>query len=412
MFWCHATTLRRFPYPSPWRWALLVIGYGGTVAAAIIQARTASLLAAAPGGDALYLNTLKAGPLYPFFLALGLIYAAISLANLAGCTRAAPTPILRKQFLVMILATLLASSAVILSVAGSSLGLRVPIAATSVPLGAGMVLLGHGVARYGALVEGRTIRRDFGHAAITTGLMAGFYLLLTWVAVHYFGVPPTAYAFVVVLAVTTHFLMDAARYNRNASLHHRDVRQIQASLHKLANMAGDRGEMDQHLSVTLEPLCACAQAIYGLVLLFEDGDVRLAAAHNWQQGDPHLSRQDLIADDVLHLRPGRFPPPLAEAALLIPLYGGGEQLGALLLGRPVDGVSYSPEDVDQLLYPSDRLGDVIWNAHRRASIWPRWRRAPTCSHSRRSSMPFRSRSKRSKMASGTWPTTVTWETTP
>jgi hypothetical protein len=89
-----------------------------------------------------------------------------------------------------------------------------------------MVLLGHGVARYSALVEGRTIRRDFGHAAIATGLMAGFYLLLTWVAVHYFGVPPMAYTFVVVLPVTTHFLMDAARYNRDASFHHRDVRQI------------------------------------------------------------------------------------------------------------------------------------------------------------------------------------------
>jgi len=366
VFWHHATTLMRFPHPGPWRRALLLLGYGGTAAATIVQVRTASLLAASPGGDPLYLNTLKAGPLYPFFLALGLAYTAISLANLAGCARAAPTQILRKQFLVMILATLLASSVALLSVAGSSLGLRVPIAATSVPLGAGMVLIGHGLARYSALVEGRTIRRDFGHAAITTGLMAGFYLLLTWVAVHYFGVPPMAYAFVVMLAVTTHFLVDAVRYSRDASLHRRDVRQIQSSLHKLANMAGDRGEMDLHLSVTLEPLCACAQAIYGLLLLFEDGDVRLAAAHDWQQGDPHLLRQDLIADDVLHLRPGRFPSPLAEAALLIPLYGGGEQLGALILGRPVNGVSYSPDDVDQLLYPSDRLGDVIWNARRRA----------------------------------------------
>jgi len=116
----------------------------------------------------------------------------------------------------------------------------------------------------------------------------------------------------------------------------------------------------------LEPLCACAQAIYGLVLLFEDGNVRLAAAHDWQQGDPYLSRQDLIADDVLHIQPGHFPPPLAEAALLMPLYGGGEQLGALILGRPADGVSYSPDDVDQLASSGDRLGDVIWNAHRRA----------------------------------------------
>lgn len=66
--------------------------------------------------------------------------------------------------------------------------------------------------------------------------------------------------------------------------------------------------MDQHLSVTLEPLCACAQAIYGLVLLFEDGNVRLAAAHDWQQGDPYLSRQDLIADDVPIYNRATFHP--------------------------------------------------------------------------------------------------------
>ncbi|RPI57993.1 MAG: hypothetical protein EHM56_02905 [Chloroflexi bacterium] len=175
-----------------------------------------------------------------------------------------------------------------------------------------------------------------------------------------------AYSLAVVLAVATHFLVDAARYHRDATLHPRDVHQMQASLHKLVSLAGDRDELDQHLSVTLESLCACAQAIFGLIVLFEDGDIRLAAAHNWREGDPHLSRQELAAEDVLHLKPGRFPSPLAEAALLIPLYGDAEQLGALILGRPVNGVSYSPGDVAQFLYPSERLGDVIRDARRRA----------------------------------------------
>jgi len=366
IFWHHATTLMRFPRLGAGRWLWLVLGYGGTIVATIVQVRTSALLAVSPGGDPLYLSTLKAGALYPLFLAGGLIYTAMSLANLAGCIRVAPTPMLRMQFRVMVAATLLAGSVAVLSVAGSILSLRVPIVTTTAPLAAGMVMIGLGLARYSALVEGRTIRRDFYHSAIAAGLAAGFYLLLTWGAVHYFGAPPMAYALTVVLAVASHFLVDAARYSRDASIHRRDVRKIQASLHRLANMAGDRDEMDHYLSVTLEPLCACAQAIYGLVLLFEKEEVRLAAAHGWQPGDPRLSRQDLIADDVVYLRPGHFPPPLAEAALLIPLYGGGEQLGALILGRPVNGVGYSPDDVDQLLYPSDRLGDVVWNARRRA----------------------------------------------
>jgi hypothetical protein len=57
---------------------------------------------------------------------------------------------------------------------------------------------------------------------------------------------------------------------------------------------------------------------------------------------------------------------LAEAALLIPLYADADQFGALILGRPVNGVSYSQTDVDLLLYPSDRLADIIRDARREA----------------------------------------------
>jgi hypothetical protein len=366
VFWHHATTLMYSPHLDLWRVMRLSVGYGVTIAAAIVQVNTEPLLAAAPGGDPLYLSALKAGPLYPFFLALGLIYIAVALWNLYASARAAPTPILRNQVHVLLVATLLASSVVFLSIVGSIFGLRVPIVATSVPLGAGMALIGYGVARYSALIEGRTIRRDFYHAAASIGLVTGLYLSLIWVVVHNFGVPPMAYVLTVPLAITTHFLVDAARYHRDASLHRRDVRQTQTSLRKLASMAADRDELNQHLSATLGALCASVRATYGLLLLFEDGDLHLAAAQGWHEEDPHLSRQDLTADDVLHLKPGQFPSPLAEAALLIPLYGGGEQLGALILGRPVNGVSYSPDDVDQLLYPSDRLGDVVWTARRTA----------------------------------------------
>ena len=366
ILWHHATSLMRSPHLDLWRTVRLVVGYAGTLAAAIIHVNTPLLLAASPAGDPLYLSSLKAGSLYPLVLALGLIYTVISLANLVGCARAPAASILRKQFLILIFATLLASSVALLSIAGSGLGLRVPMVATSLPLGAAVALTGYGVTRYSALVQGRTIGRDFYHAALTTAATSAFYLLLTWLAVRHFGLPPMAYAFTVVLAVSTHFLVDAARYQQDASLRHQDVRHVQASLHQLASLAGNRDELDRALSTTLESLCASAQAIFGLILVFEDSDVRLAAAYGWAEEPPHPARHYLTADDVVHLRHGHFSPPLAEAALIIPLYGGADQLGALILGRPVNGMSYSSADVDRLLYPSDRLGDVIWNARRQA----------------------------------------------
>jgi hypothetical protein len=362
VFWHHATTLLHDPRLDLWRKLRLLAGYGAAFAAAIVQVSAVPLLAASPVEDPLYLSALRAGPLYPVFLALGLVYVGVSLANLASSARTAPVPILRKQFVVLISATLLASTVAFLSIAGSILGVRVPTLATSVLLGTGMALIGYGVARYSALVEGRTIRRDFYHAAAATGLVTALYLALAWVAIHHFGAPPMAYPLTVLLSVTTHFLVDAARYSWDAALHRRDVRQTQTGLHRLAGQDGGLYATADLLSVMLESLCACARAIYGLVLLFEEGGIRLAAVYGWAQGEPRLSRRDLAADDVLHLGPGRFPSPLAEAALLIPLYGGGEQFGALILGRPVNGVRYSPDDVDQLLYPSDRLGDVLWSA--------------------------------------------------
>ena len=103
-----------------------------------------------------------------------------------------------------------------------------------------------------------------------------------------------------------------------------------------------------------------------MIAVFENEHVRVAALHGWLTGELDVSCEGLAADDVLHPQPGRLPPPLAEAALLNPLYGPAQQLGALILGRLRNAVGFSPEDVDQLLYPSDRLSDIVWSAHRKA----------------------------------------------
>ena len=366
VLWHHATTLMRSGDLTPWHWVRILFGYGLTAATIVVQANTPLLLFASPAGDPLYLNTLEAGPLYPFFLALGLLYTAVSLVNLLRSAHAAPANMPRSQFLILAAATLMAGLIAPLSIAGSILGLRVPMVAVSLLFGFAVVLIGYGVAHYSALVDGRTIRHDFYYTVIATGLVTGLYLLATRVSVQFFGVPAAAYVFIVLLAIITHSLVDVTRRYLDSFFHRRDLRQVQANLHKLASLADEQDGLDENLSITLDSLCASVRAIFGLILLFEDGNVRLAAAYRWHQNNPRLSPHDLAADDVLHLEPGQFSPPLTEAALLIPLYAATEQLGALILGRPVNGVSYSRADVEPLLYPSDRLADAIRDARHKA----------------------------------------------
>ncbi len=366
-FWHHATVLMRPRVLNRWRWTRILFGYGVAVAAIAVQANTSLLISSTLAVDPLYLSTSRTGPLYPLFLALGLLLTGMSLVNLVRSANVAPTNIPRKQFLTLAAATLSAGLALPISSAGWLSGLRVPTVVGSLLLGLAVVLIGYGVAQYSALVDGRTIRRDFYYNAIAIGVVTGLYLFVTWISVQLFRVPGVTFIFVVLLAIVTHSLVDVARRYLDPLLYRRDVRQVRDNLHRLVSIAGEQGVLDEHLSITLDSLCASVRAIFGLIFLFDGKDaVRLAATYRWHQGAPQLSPQDLTADDVLHLEPGQFSPPLTEAALLIPLYADAEQLGALVLGRPVNGVSYLQADVDLLLYPSDRLADAIRDARRKA----------------------------------------------
>jgi hypothetical protein len=367
--WHHATILMRPGPLNRWRWTRILFGYAVAVVAIVLQIETSLLISSALAVDPLYLSMSRTGPLYPFFLALGLLLVGMSLVNLLRSAHVAPTNIPRQRFLTLAAATLIAGLALPLSSAGWLFGLRIPTVIGSLLLGLSIILIGYGVASYSALVEGRTIRRDFYYNAIAISVVTGLYLFVTWVSIQLFDVPGVAFIFVVLLAIITHSLVDVARRSLTPFLYRQDVRQMRANLHNLAAIASEQGALEEHLSITLDSLCTSVRAIFGLILLFGDGDedaVRIAAACRWRQDDVPLSSRDLSADDVLHLKPGQFPAPLTEAALLIPLYADAEQLGALFLGRPVNGTRYSQADVDMLLYPSDRLANAIWDARRQA----------------------------------------------
>ena len=107
------------------------------------------------------------------------------------------------------------------------------------------------------------------------------------------------------------------------------------------------------------------RATYGLILIYHSAAVRRSAAYRWDGGAISLNSEAFAADDVVHLPPGHFQPPLDEAALLVPLYSEKEQLGALVLGRPVNGIRYSSEDVTNLLNLTDRIGEYIASSHRK-----------------------------------------------
>jgi hypothetical protein len=361
--WHHATMLMRPGRMNGWRWTRVLAGYAVAAVAVVVQLYTPYMFAAAVG-DPLYLTTLVPGPLLIVFQLLLLVFIILSLINLSRSARATPNAMPRKQLLTLIAATLIAGLTAPISMATLRLGMPLPRVILSLLLGGAVVIMGLGVARYSALVEGRVMGRDLVYNAVAVGLVTGLYLVATWLSVRLYRVPPAAFAFVLILAVVTHSLVDVARHALDSVFYRKD-QALRSSLRRLARTAGERVNLDDYLRLALQPMAAALGATYALLWVFEGEDARLAADYGWgAEARPSLTQAELRADDRVLLPPGRFGPPLAEAAALIPLYANDQQAGALLLGRPQNGVSYTLADVDRLLDGSDRLAELIRQAQR------------------------------------------------
>jgi hypothetical protein len=282
------------------------------------------------------------------------------LLNLVGAARAAPNGIVRRQFSLLIASTLLAGLAGLAVLVRDWRGLTTPTTvATSLFLLA-VGLLGYGVAQYSAIIEGRTIRRHFAFSLVAVGLTTLLYFTASYLSSITFGVGMAAYAFVILLAVVTHSLAGNARAVLDYFFVDSETRHVLHALRRTSLGLAQPDRLDDRLHLVLEPLCAQVRASFGLVVLISEADVRVVAAYHWNSpGGSGLRPDALWLDDIRSVEPGALPPPLESAALIAPLYVDAECVGAVVLGHPVNGRRFAPEEVEVVGYATDRMVELI-----------------------------------------------------
>jgi hypothetical protein len=364
IFWHHATILIRPGKLTLWRWARVIFGYAMALFGIWVMV-TRPLEFADISSDPIYLNTLKPGPFYVPFLFLLLFFIGLCLINIIRAIFEVTVQMARRQLITLAIATFIAGFTAPVAYVATALNLPISRLAFTFLLTIAVALIGYGVARYSALTEGRTIRRDILYNAVAMGTVVAVYSLVTWVSVRVFDVPAAAFVFVIMLAIITHNLVDIARHTLDSVFFRRENRQIRENLRKLAGQVGEQ-ELEENLSMVLEVICHSVRAAYGLVVLFEQEQVHVFVSFNDSRKRIKATKADFLADDILHLEPNQFPPPLEEAALLVPLYVDTVQIGAIILGRPPNSTKYSKEDIELLLYPSDQLSEIIYKARREA----------------------------------------------
>lgn len=359
VFWFHATCLMLPGGVARPRKALLVVGYLMAAAVIALQIFRPGWVVVS-GRDALLPNTSRGGLLFLPLAAGLLLVISLSVINLVRAAREARLEILRRQFGLLIASTLISGISGPLIVLSTGFGWSFPTIIGASVLLAGVVLLGYGVARYSAIVEGRTLRRQFAYSLVSVGVVTLLYIIVSYLSSLTFGVRTAAYAFVILLAVITHSVVGSARTALDTLFFRPYARAARRNLGRLVNEAGDENHMTDRLTIELDYACTQVRASFGLVVLADDGRVQVAAAHHWTRSTlPALRLEDLAPEDVLQVKPGSLPSPLEAATLIAPLHSHAESFGAMVLGHPLNGTTYSPDEIELLAYTSDRMVDLI-----------------------------------------------------
>ncbi len=252
-FWHHMTTLLRPGGLDLWRWIRIIVVYLIAAAAAVLQV-IAPIFPGAIEGDPLLINTIEAGPLYPFFAGAILIILAYIISNLFRTALSATFPVIRNQLYVLTAASIIAGLVGPLLILGTSFSLKIPMVAISLPLGVAVGMIGFGVARYSALMSGRTRRRDFFYNFIAISTTTIVYYLLSTILVRIYQLPIIVTQLVVILAIITHSMVSVARGWMNTLIFRDSAQEIRSTFQRLNRLADEHGEWAAYLKAAFELL--------------------------------------------------------------------------------------------------------------------------------------------------------------
>ena len=308
---------------------------------------------------AVLLSARTAEPLYPLSLAFLVLFGCLALLDLWAGRSEARNRTRRRQFELLFIATSLAGFGGLYLGLGVWLGLPLPSFVGDIAVVAAAAMLGYVVAQHHAMLEGREVKQDLLYVALAIGLLAVTCVLIAEL-LHLTGHVYSLLTLIVVIIVAISSLMmyDGVRSTLDRLFYRERFRELRANLRSLAREAGTGQSISNRLEAIVERLCRTLELGTGFVALHEEnGFVNQASLGAIPVGRV-FSHQSLMASEIGDL-PRPDEPGLEVMSLLVPLYDGDDQIGALVLGRKRTGAPYSTADLILLDDLADELVGII-----------------------------------------------------
>ena len=340
---------------------LLFLIYGQAVALDILAVATPLIMTEAQSGIGVYTALFSHGPLFPL-LPVGLIgVSLLALYNFWTARQAASNLAFRKQLDSLVRGTGLAVLAIGYWMGAIGLGLQAPDLPIVLALGLGVGTLGYGTIRYSALVEGRVVRYDIVFNGLLILAVSVLYLAVLWILQRAFGFSSIIIVVLVALAVATHSGFEFARRLLDRPFLRQPERALRAVLRGAIIEVGERKALDDSLRSALAAVVIGVNTRWGAVALREGEAYVVRASYHWKRMGARLPAEALNVRELTTVRPDGSSRPLAVVA---PLVAETDPLGAILLGQPKGGPTYSEADLDLVSEAADGLAELVRHAHR------------------------------------------------
>ena len=308
---------------------------------------------------AVLLSDRTVEPMYPLSLAFFMLFGLLALLHLWVSRREARDSTRRHQFKLLFIATVLAGLGGLYLGFGVWLDLPLPSFLGDLAVAAAAAMLGYVIAEHHALLEGRAVKHDLLYVALAIGSLAVLCVLIAEL-LHLTGHVYSLLTLIVVLivAISSLLMYDGVRTTLDRLFYRERFRELRANLRNLAREAGTGQSLSDHLQAIVARVCRTLQLRTGFVALHQDDMFVCAASEGAIPVGRVFPLPSLTADEIEDLpRPGSSGLEVMD--LLVPLYDGDDQIGALVLGRKVTGAPYSTADLILL----DDLADELSLIH-------------------------------------------------
>lgn len=306
----------------------------------------------APEPVSLGFASRTASPLYPLFLVFLILVSALALVNLwrARAQTRGTTP--AQTFTAFFVAVALVGIGAAYSGFSTWFRLNAPTFPADILFGVSILLVGFAVARYAALLEGRLIERDFLHAILVVGSFTVIYVLIG-LALYLIGqVTFVALVLILIGTIVANSLLDGVRLALDRVFYQSQFQKLRGNLRSLAREAGTSGTLAERLQAILTSLCHVFRIQRGFIALRQGDRWIVQATYDTNPIGQTFELAILSATETIELHSDKM-------AWLIPLFAGGNQIGAIALGGKESARGYDEADLELLEDLADQIAGVI-----------------------------------------------------